>query len=191
MVSQKFVTIWNSSDEIVFILPFCYLTSPIRYLRRLLAVPPEGEDVLARLHLGHLHLVHDGEEELGGTWSYVALSVPREAGGWRRELRWMGEKWGRRGQRSHLSAACRTARRCLHPASVRVEAGRDGVLGPLTALRPGALRGPVGQEGDLLPALPVLDPLAVPVEGERRGLETLLGHHSLLGSLAQPVAVTT
>ena len=96
-----------------------------------------------------------------------------------------------RGQRSHLSAACRTARRCLHPASVRVEAGRDGVLGPLTALRPGALRGPVGQEGDLLPALPVLDPLAVPVEGERRGLETLLGHHSLLGSLAQPVAVTT
>ena len=65
---------------------------PLRYLRRLLAVPPEGEDVLARLHLGHLHLVHDGEEELGGTWSYVALSVPREAGGWRRELRWMGEK---------------------------------------------------------------------------------------------------
>ena len=61
-------------------------------LRGLLAVPPEGEDVLARLHLGHLHLVHDGEEELGGTWSYVTLSVPREAGGWRRELRWMGEK---------------------------------------------------------------------------------------------------
>ena len=56
-------------------------------LRSVLAVPPEGEDVLARLHLGHLHLVHDGEEELGGTWSYVALSVPREAGGWRRELR--------------------------------------------------------------------------------------------------------
>ena len=48
--------------------------------------------------------------------------------------------------------------------TVWVVAGWDGVAGPLAALGPGALRGPVGEELRPAPALAVLHPLLVPRE---------------------------
>ena len=45
--------------------------------------------------------------------------------------------------------------------TVWVVAGWDGVAGPLAALGPGALRGPVGEELRPAPALAVLHPLLV------------------------------
>ena len=47
----------------------------IPYLWCLLAVPPEGEYVLPWAEVGrHLHLVHDGEEELRQAHGQVGLA---------------------------------------------------------------------------------------------------------------------
>ena len=145
----------------------------------LLAVPPEGEDVLAWAEVGrHLHLVHDGEEELRQPRGQVGLTEAQET--------WEG---GRK-----LWTSPETVRLHLREiTTVWQTTGRDGVLGPLRSLRPGALGGPVSRELQPGPRLPVLHPLSLPVELEWRLLEAFLCDQPGpgLGLLAETVGVTS